>query len=109
MTSLVLEGGGDDDGGGGGGDEGGGGGGAAAAAGWRGGEGLGRGGGNIELSVWDLGGQPRYAAAQQQYLAPGSLYVLVVPALPLAELGRRADDLPRPLGYLRMSARARCC
>lgn len=40
-------------------------------------------GGEVEeltFSVWDLGGQVDYAAAQQPYIAPGSLYVLVVPA-----------------------------
>ena len=35
---------------------------------------------DITLSVWDLGGQIAYAAAQQPYIVPGSLYLLAVAA-----------------------------
>ena len=57
------------------------------------------------FSVWDLGGQVDYAAAQQPYIAPGSLYVLVVPAT------RATDDqyeevLGRWLTYLQAGAPA---
>ena len=41
---------------------------------------LGEGADAVLCSAWDFGGQPAYAAAQQPYLAPGALYVLVVPA-----------------------------
>jgi hypothetical protein len=35
---------------------------------------------DVTLSVWDLGGQIAYAAAQQPYIVPGSLYLLAVAA-----------------------------
>ena len=35
---------------------------------------------DVTLSVWDLGGQIAYAAAQQPYIVPGSLYILAVAA-----------------------------
>ena len=35
---------------------------------------------DVTLSVWVLGGQIAYAAAQQPYIVPGSLYILAVAA-----------------------------
>ena len=62
----------------------------------------------VSLSVWDLGGQVAYAAAQQPYIVPGSLYFLVVPA-------HRATDkhysevLGRWLDYLQARRRQPLC
>ena len=36
---------------------------------------------NLTFQVWDLGGQPEYAGAQQQYLVAGALYMMVIGCL----------------------------
>jgi Leucine-rich repeat (LRR) protein len=57
----------------------------------------------VTFSVWDLGGQVQYAAAQQPYIAPGSLYVLVIPA-PRAADRHHAEVVARWLQYLQAGA-----
>ena len=53
----------------------------------------------IVASAWDFGGQPEYAPMQQQYLVPGALDLLLVPAHRCTEeeyeevLGRWLDAL----------------
>ena len=59
----------------------------------------------VTFSVWDLGGQVNYAAAQQPYIAPGSLYLIVVPA-PQANDAHFASVLGRWLAYLQAGAPA---
>ena len=59
----------------------------------------------VQLSVWDLGGQVAYAAAQQPYIAPGSLYLIVIPA-PRACDENYAEVIGRWLAYLQAGAPA---
>ena len=57
------------------------------------------------MSMWDLAGQPQYAAGLQPYLVCGSLYLLLVPALPPSELDANYPDLlGRWLDYLQAGA-----
>ena len=58
----------------------------------------------VLMSMWDLAGQPQYAAGLQPYIVSGSLYLLLVPALPVAELDAGYPDyLGRWLDYLQVS------
>ena len=59
----------------------------------------------VTFSVWDLGGQVAYAAAQQPYIAPGSLYLLVVPSHRASD-EHFADVIGRWLCYLQAGAPA---
>ena len=52
----------------------------------------------VELSCWDLGGQARYAPAQQPFIVPGALYLLVVRADEAASAIADADLAHRILG-----------
>ena len=59
----------------------------------------------ITVSMWDLAGQPQYAAGLQPYIVSGSLYLLLVPALPILELDAQYGDLVgRWMDYLTASA-----
>ena len=42
----------------------------------------------VLMSMWDLAGQPQYAAGLQPYIVPGSLYLLTVPAFDVASTSR---------------------
>lgn len=59
----------------------------------------------VTFSVWDLGGQVAYAAAQQPYIAPGSLYIVCV-AAPRANDEHFAEVIGRWLCYLQAGAPA---
>ena len=62
-------------------------------------------GDQIMLSMWDLAGQPQYAAGLQPYIVPGSLYLLTVPALDVSWLDENYSDvLGRWLDYLQTGA-----
>ena len=57
------------------------------------------------MSMWDLAGQPQYAAGLQPYIVSGSLYLLLVPALSVSELDAGYPDyLGRWLDYLQAGA-----
>ena len=59
----------------------------------------------ITVTVWDLAGQPEYAAGQVPYMIDGSIYVLVVPALDVAKLRDNfAKYVGRFLDMLQLSA-----
>ena len=59
----------------------------------------------ILISMWDLAGQPQYAAGLQPYMVSGSLYLLLVPAIPVAELDQGYGDLVgRWMDYLTAGA-----
>jgi hypothetical protein len=53
--------------------------------------------------MWDLAGQPEYAAGLQPYIVPGSLYLLAVPAQ-LCTDEHYPDVLGRWLDYLQAGA-----
>ena len=53
--------------------------------------------------MWDLAGQPEYAAGLQPYIVPGSLYLLAVPAQ-IADDQNYPDVLGRWLDYLQAGA-----
>ena len=66
---------------------------------------LGEGADQVLLSMWDLAGQPQYAAGLQPYIVSGSLYLLLVPALQVSELDANYPDLlGRWLDYLQAGA-----
>ena len=55
--------------------------------------------------MWDLAGQPQYAAGLQPYMVSGSLYLLLVPAIPIDELDKGYGDLVgRWMDYLTAGA-----
>ena len=59
----------------------------------------------VLVSMWDLAGQPQYAAGLQPYIVSGSLYLLLVPAMPTADLDRAYGDLVgRWMDYLTAGA-----
>ena len=59
----------------------------------------------VLISMWDLAGQPQYAAGLQPYIVSGSLYLLLVPAMPIAELDKGYGDLVgRWMDYLTAGA-----
>ena len=59
----------------------------------------------ITVSMWDLAGQPQYAAGLQPYIVDGSLYLLTVPALDVHSLNAsHSDYLGRWLNYLEVGA-----
>ena len=59
----------------------------------------------VVLSMWDLAGQPQYAAGLQPYIVDGSLYLLTVPALDVHSLNAsHSDYLGRWLNYLEVGA-----
>ena len=62
----------------------------------------------VEVSAWDLAGQPEYAAAQQQYLVAGALYLLLVPAHK-AHDAEYAEVLGRWLDVLQARAPGASC
>jgi len=64
---------------------------------------LGSGAEQVVLSMWDLAGQPEYAAGLQPYIVPGSLYLLAVPAQ-LCTDEHYPDVLGRWLDYLQAGA-----
>ena len=65
---------------------------------------LGEGANTVLMSMWDLAGQPQYAAGLQPYIVAGSLYLLLVPALPVAELDSNYPDyLGRWMDYLQVA------
>ena len=64
---------------------------------------LGGGADQVVLSMWDLAGQPEYAAGLQPYIVPGSLYLLAVPAQ-IADDNNYVDVLGRWMDYLQAGA-----
>ena len=64
---------------------------------------LGSGADQVVLSMWDLAGQPEYAAGLQPYIVPGSLYLLAVPAQLCAD-EHYPDVLGRWMDYLQAGA-----
>ena len=64
---------------------------------------LGEGANQVLMSMWDLAGQPQYAAGLQPYIVPGALYLLAVPAQ-IADDANYVDVLGRWLDYLQAGA-----
>ena len=59
----------------------------------------------VIISMWDLAGQPQYAAGLQPYIVSGSLYLLLVPCMPVADLDKAYGDLVgRWMDYLTAGA-----
>ena len=66
---------------------------------------LGEGARRVMLSIWDLTGAPEHASGIQQYLAPGSIFLLAVPAMSLAQLTNGYEEyIGRWLDYLKLQA-----
>ena len=61
--------------------------------------------GQVLVSMWDLAGQPQYAAGLQPYIVPGSLYIMTVPAMDVAWLDSEYSNvLGRWMDYLQTGA-----
>ena len=61
--------------------------------------------GHVLVSMWDLAGQPQYAAGLQPYIVPGSLYLMTVPANPVDWLDSEYSNvLGRWMDYLTTGA-----